>query len=310
MTAAGLPEPGGSPLSIGSVLDALRAEFPEITISKIRFLESEGLIRPARTPAGYRQFSHDDIVRLRFVLSAQRDHYLPLKVIRARLEEFDRNPVAGGPTLPGEAPIGGTALAGGPALGGGAATGAGDPAVSGGGPGGPGGPSGSVGPGTGSGSAGNVAAARVRSLASVADRAEPDDDPDGARTGRAGRGDTVGRDALLAEDGVDAALLDGLENHGILRADADGHYQPEDVLVARTAAALARLGVEPRLLRSARASADREAGLLGQLVTPIARSRGPEAARRAEELSAELAALSGRLHALLVGAGLRRDLRR
>ena len=106
MTAAGLSEPGGSPLSIGSVLDALRADFPEITISKIRFLESEGLIRPARTPAGYRQFSHADVVRLRFVLSAQRDHYLPLKVIRARLDEFDRNPVDGGPTLPGETPGG------------------------------------------------------------------------------------------------------------------------------------------------------------------------------------------------------------
>ena len=98
MTAAGLPEPGGAPLSIGSVLDALRAEFPEITISKIRFLESEGLISPARTPAGYRQFSHDAVVRLRFVLSAQRDHYLPLHVIREYLEDIDagRDPVAPG----------------------------------------------------------------------------------------------------------------------------------------------------------------------------------------------------------------------
>jgi hypothetical protein len=141
----------------------------------------------------------------------------------------------------------------------------------------------------------------------VADRVEPDEDPDGVR---AVRGDTVGRDALLAEDGVDAALLDGLEQYGILRADADGRYEPEDVLVARTAAALARLGVEPRLLRSLRAGADREVGLLTQLVTPVARSRGPEATRRAEELSAELAALSGRLHALLVGAGLRHGLQR
>jgi DNA-binding transcriptional MerR regulator len=288
VTAAGLSEPGGSPLSIGSVLDALRADFPEITISKIRFLESEGLIRPARTPAGYRQFSHADVVRLRFVLSAQRDHYLPLKVIRARLDEFDRNPVDGGPTLPGETPGGADgALA--------TAT----PPESG-GPGGPGGPTTPSGPSA-------AATARVRSLASVADRVEPDEDPDGARTAR---GDTVSRDVLLAEDGVDASLLDGLEHHGILRPDADGRYEPEDVLVARTAASLARLGVEPRLLRSARASADREVGLLTQLVTPVARSRGPEAARRAEELSAELAALSGRLHALLVGAGLRHGLKR
>ena len=169
-----------------------------------------------------------------------------------------------------------------------------------GGPGGPGGPTTPSGPSA-------AATARVRSLASVADRVEPDEDPDGARTAR---GDTVSRDVLLAEDGVDASLLDGLEHHGILRPDADGRYEPEDVLVARTAASLARLGVEPRLLRSARASADREVGLLAQLVTPVARSRGPEAARRAEELSAELAALSGRLHALLVGAGLRSGLRR
>jgi DNA-binding transcriptional MerR regulator len=235
VTAAGLSEPGGSPLSIGSVLDALRADFPEITISKIRFLESEGLIRPARTPAGYRQFSHADVVRLRFVLSAQRDHYLPLKVIRARLDEFDRNPVDGGPTLPGETPGGAD---------GALATAA--PPESG-GPGGPGGPTTPSGPSA-------AATARVRSLASVADRVEPDEDPDGARTAR---GDTVSRDVLLAEDGVDASLLDGLEHHGILRPDADGRYEPEDVLVARTAASLARLGVEPRLLRSARASADR-----------------------------------------------------
>ncbi|HSK62118.1 MAG TPA: MerR family transcriptional regulator [Actinomycetospora sp.] len=281
MTAAGLSEPGGSPLSIGSVLDALRADFPEITISKIRFLESEGLIRPARTAAGYRQFSHSDVARLRFVLSAQRDHYLPLKVIRAKLDEFDRDPSGGAPALPGDAAPGGdTTDAGGP-----------------GGPGGPGAP----------GTPSPAATARVRSLASVADRVEPDEDPDGARSSRA---DTVARDVLLAEDGVDAALLDGLEHHGILRPDADGRFEPEDVLVARTAASLARLGVEPRLLRSARASADREVGLLTLLVTPVARSRGPEAARRAEELSAELAALSGRLHALLVGTGLRQGLRR
>ena len=285
MTAAGLSEPGGSPLSIGSVLDALRADFPEITISKIRFLESEGLIRPARTAAGYRQFSHSDVARLRFVLSAQRDHYLPLKVIRAKLDEFDRDPSGSAPALPGDGAPGGETT---------------DAGV----PGGPGGPGGS---GGGPGAPSPAATARVRSLASVADRVEPDEDPDGARSSRA---DTVGRDVLLAEDGVDATLLDGLEHHGILRPDADGRFEPEDVLVARTAASLARLGVEPRLLRSARASADREVGLLTQLVTPVARSRGPEAARRAEELSAELAALSGRLHALLVGVGLRQGTRR
>ena len=81
---AGRPQRGG--LSIGAVLSQLRPDFPEITISKIRFLEAEGLVRPARTASGYRQFSVADVERLRFVLSAQRDRYLPLKVIREQLD--------------------------------------------------------------------------------------------------------------------------------------------------------------------------------------------------------------------------------
>ncbi|WP_408610628.1 MerR family transcriptional regulator [Lentzea terrae] len=81
---AGRPQRGG--LSIGAVLSQLRPEFPEVTISKIRFLEAEGLVRPARTASGYRQFSTADVERLRFVLSAQRDRYLPLKVIREQLD--------------------------------------------------------------------------------------------------------------------------------------------------------------------------------------------------------------------------------
>lgn len=81
---AGRPQRGG--LSIGAVLSQLRPEFPEVTISKIRFLEAEGLVRPARTASGYRQFSSADVERLRFVLSAQRDRYLPLKVIRDQLD--------------------------------------------------------------------------------------------------------------------------------------------------------------------------------------------------------------------------------
>ncbi|MEV5650686.1 MerR family transcriptional regulator [Nocardia sp. NPDC052254] len=77
-------------MSIGSVLDLLRPDFPDITISKIRFLESEGLIRPERTPSGYRRFSVADVERLKFVLTAQRDQYLPLKVIKEQLEAIDR----------------------------------------------------------------------------------------------------------------------------------------------------------------------------------------------------------------------------
>ncbi|MCZ0730517.1 MerR family transcriptional regulator [Mycolicibacterium iranicum] len=73
-------------MSIGVVLDLLRSEFPDVTISKIRFLEAEGLVTPERTASGYRRFTAYDCARLRFILTAQRDHYLPLKVIKAQLD--------------------------------------------------------------------------------------------------------------------------------------------------------------------------------------------------------------------------------
>jgi DNA-binding transcriptional MerR regulator len=73
-------------MSIGAVLDLLRGDYPDVTISKIRFLEAEGLVTPERTASGYRRFTAYDCARLRFVLSAQRDQYLPLKVIKAQLD--------------------------------------------------------------------------------------------------------------------------------------------------------------------------------------------------------------------------------
>jgi DNA-binding transcriptional MerR regulator len=98
--AAASPGPGASaPMSIGEVLAHLRAEFPDTTISKLRFLEAEGLVEPRRTASGYRKYGWDDVARLRFVLSAQRDHYLPLRVIREQLAELDAGDGAGRPAL-------------------------------------------------------------------------------------------------------------------------------------------------------------------------------------------------------------------
>ncbi|MGI8668166.1 MAG: transcriptional regulator FtsR [Jatrophihabitans sp.] len=88
MSTANLPARGT--LSIGEVLSQLRADFPDVTISKIRFLEDQGLVQPDRTPSGYRKFSGFDVARLRYVLSQQRDHYLPLRVIKDQLEAIDR----------------------------------------------------------------------------------------------------------------------------------------------------------------------------------------------------------------------------
>ena len=84
MTAPDTPALTG--MSIGAVLDLLRPDFPDVTISKIRFLEAEGLVTPERTASGYRRFTAYDCARLRFVLTAQRDQYLPLKVIKAQLD--------------------------------------------------------------------------------------------------------------------------------------------------------------------------------------------------------------------------------
>ena len=86
--------------SIGQVMAILRTEFPEISISKIRFLEAEGLITPQRAPSGYRRYTEGDVERLRYVLSVQREHYLPLRVIREHLDQLDRGQPAlsvGGP---------------------------------------------------------------------------------------------------------------------------------------------------------------------------------------------------------------------
>lgn len=94
--SAAQPSSAGT-ISIGEVLNQLRGDFPDITISKIRFLESEGLVQPERTPSGYRKFDSVDIARLRYVLTQQRDHYLPLRVIKEQLDSLDRGLRPAGP---------------------------------------------------------------------------------------------------------------------------------------------------------------------------------------------------------------------
>ncbi|WP_026454947.1 transcriptional regulator FtsR [Saccharomonospora iraqiensis] len=260
MTAAGRPRPDG--LSIGAVLGQLRPDFPDVTISKIRFLESEGLVRPARTSSGYRQFSAADVERLRFVLTAQRDHYLPLKVIRQRLDAADGadDPAA---VLPAPEPVRpprrlvAVASDDGPAA-----------------------PDG-----------GEVSPAGTPSPADLL----PDPEP----------GVRLSEPDLLAEAGIDPTMLAELRQYGLVRPGPTGYYDADAVAIARTARAMAGYGIEPRHLRAFRASADREVGLLEQIVTPVYRNRDPEARARGDALAAELAALSIGLHTLLVKSGIR-----
>lgn len=92
-------------MGIGETVSALRSDFPDISVSKIRFLEAEGLVAPLRTPSGYRKYTPGNVDRIRYVLSMQRDHYLPLKVIAEYLDAIDRGltppePVSATPSAP------------------------------------------------------------------------------------------------------------------------------------------------------------------------------------------------------------------
>jgi DNA-binding transcriptional MerR regulator len=230
-------------MSIGEVLAALRSDFPDVTISKIRFLESEGLVEPERTASGYRKFSHDDLARLRYVLSAQRDNYLPLRVIKAHLEAIDRGlePSA----TPGAGP-------------------------------------------------------QVPRTLAVADGL-PGPDTFSRDTSEL----RLSRDELLDAAAIQADQLALLEQFGLLAARPGGYYDGDALVIAKTVAEMSRFGLEPRHLRAFRAAADREVGLVEQVVAPLVRQRNPEARGRAEETARELGALSVRLHAILVKAGLR-----
>ncbi|MEU3726048.1 MerR family transcriptional regulator [Streptomyces sp. NPDC031705] len=223
------------------VLTMLRDEFPEVTISKIRFLEAEGLVEPRRTPSGYRKFSTDDVERLGRILRLQRDHYLPLKVIREQLDALDRGEQI---RIPGPAAHGESVdPAGAPAVGG---------------------------------------------------------EPGGERPTVA----RVGRAELLAAAEVDEVQLVEWESYGLISEAPGGGFDAETVTVARLIAELGRFGLEPRHLRAMKAAADREAGLVEQLVAPLRRHRNPQTRAHAEATMKELAGLSVRLHEALVRAAL------
>lgn len=231
-------------LSIGEVLAQLRPEFPDTTISKLRFLESEGLVEPERTAAGYRKYSREDVARLRYVLTAQRDHYLPLRVIREQLAALDN----------------GTA-----------------PASS----------------GTDRG---------PRALVSAEALPTPEDFARDSSTVRLSRAE------LLEQAGATDEQLRQLEQFGLVSKRAGAYYDADALLIAGIVVQMAAYGLEPRHLRAYRSAADREVGLFEQVVTPLVRQRGAEAQARAQETVRELAALSVRLHAALVQAGLRSTL--
>lgn len=255
-------------LSIGEVLATLRDEFPDITISKIRFLESQGLIDPERTPSGYRKFYSPDIARLRWILHQQKENFLPLKVIKGRLEDaapgmlpanLDPEPTAARRSTSAPAPTGARARAG-----------------------------------TKGAPQSGKPARRARKARTETPPLPLEDGPDDVLDPGAGDAKLT-RAQLGASAGLSRAQLIELEEYGLLEPAAgsgDKVLFDEDALaIAQLAAAFAKHGVQARHLRMYRGFAEREATLYGQLVTPVLRQRNPEARARAREDLVELAQL-------------------
>ena len=308
-------------MSIGEVLGILKPEFPDITVSKIRFLEGAGLVQPDRSASGYRKFSEDDVARLRFVLRAQRDQYLPLRVIRQRLTDLEQ--VGGLDAKAGQAGSG----AAGPEAAAAGSPGAARPGTQDGpGSGAPG--SGAAVPGAGSAAAGGSGAgasgtASLGAGASGAGAAEAGGAGAGASAasgagaavvGQTARGTGGGfaaappsdaqftRDELCRAAGANVEQLLELESFGLVSARGSGDrgawYGGDDLVLLRLARELADYGLEARHLRMYKLFAEREAALFEQVVAPLVRQRNPEARARARDTIQALAQLGGRMRDL------------
>jgi hypothetical protein len=301
-------EPGTTgTMSIGEVLGILKPEFPDITVSKIRFLEGAGLVQPDRSASGYRKFSEDDVARLRFVLRAQRDQYLPLRVIRQRLADLEQ---VGGLQRPGSEPSGTSAGAGSPEAGGSGGSGAGGGAA-----GAPGAAGGWTGAGTAGGTAAGTAGAGTAAAGPAGGGAGG---AAGGAVGATAAGTQPGRavamfgappsdaqftrDELCRAAGATVDQLMELESFGLVSARGSGErgawYGGDDLVLLRLARELADYGLEARHLRMYKLFAEREAALFEQVVAPLVRQRNPEARARARDTIEALAQLGGRMRDL------------
>ena len=251
-------------LSIGEVLSLLQDDFPDVTISKIRFLESQGLIDPERTPSGYRKFYEEDVKRLRFILHEQRANFLPLRVIKDRLG----NPIEETAVVPavvtGPAPIAASTIAATPVtpvtpVTTSMTTAAPMPAV----------------PDTG--------ASLVDGLAEMT-------------------GVSMTADELVRASALTSAHLRELEGFGLIVSRPMGRtvvYDEEALAVARLAAGFIRHGIEPRHLRMYKTAVEREASLFEQAVLPMLKQRNPAARAQALDTLRTLVGHGERLRVLL-----------
>lgn len=312
---------GRNHLSIGEVLSLLKEEFPDVTISKIRFLESQGLVDPERTPSGYRKFYEPDIERLRWVLRQQRDAFLPLKVIKGRLlEGYEADEHEGAYEMASEL---GELEAPGVSRGAGGAV-----------------PE-QVRPADEAAKPNEVAKTkeavhravpRSQQLFDVGPpRVAPPvpemDKPraaqrspkrrsgvarhewvgDGSTPAEGHDEDELSLEELVSMTGAEPSMVHELERFGLVspRMVAGALlYSAEAALITRLAAAFARHGVEARHLRAYKGAAEREAGMVQQVIMPLLRQRNPEARRAANDVAVELSQLGGELRAALLRSAL------
>ena len=269
-------------LSIGEVLARLRPECTDLTISKIRFLESQGLLDPERTPSGYRKFYEPDVERLRWILRQQREQYLPLKVIKGRLggdehEEGGTVAVADASETPAE-PAGSRRSAAASAS---AAAAAAAAAPS---------PSPAMSP--------SRPAAAIPSP--VADMVNP------LQVVHTGVSMTL--EELSTACGLTNDELAELQRYGLVVGRAVGgttYFDEESLIVANLAAGFMRFGVEARHLRMYKTAAEREAGFFEQLVMPMLKQRNPRARRQAVDTLVELGKLGQGLRAAMLRMALK-----
>jgi DNA-binding transcriptional MerR regulator len=251
---------GAAYRSIGEVLAMLVEEFPDVTISKIRVLESQGLIAPERTAAGYRKFTDAEIERLRFVLREQRENYLPLRVIRDRLENDESESVlrpddTSDPSMPRGLRVPSRSHP---------AARAADIDTTG-------------------------SFVRPAARTAVAAVSEPV-----STTNPVAR--RLTRDDVQAQLGIDASLMAAIEASGIVKTMTMGDlvlYHPRDLDVLRAAVELINLGIEARHLKGWRLAAERELDVFEQLLSPKVRREAKHGA--AQSLIDTLVDVGGRL---------------
>jgi DNA-binding transcriptional MerR regulator len=268
-------------LSIGEVLALLQEEFPDITISKIRFLESQGLLDPERTPSGYRKFYEPDIERLRWILRQQRENFLPLRVIKDRLQSGGAPPAAREPTPTTPATASEPATPRSPA-----------PYAS------PAPPPPAAPP--------PAPAPRPAPVRPPLSEEPPPRGPSPLDSGPSAV--SLTRDELANACGLHERVLAELERYGLITGRPMGRdtlYDEEALVVARLSASFMRFGVEARHLRMYKVSAEREASFFEQVVLPLVKQRNPDARRQAVTNLGELTALGESLRAAMLRQALK-----